>query len=118
VRSLFPDDAILDVLAPHGVHVRSEQVMTVFNYPKPGLMSTHGLGTLRKRLRKAYDVVIYLNTFQNGMSFDNVIRLARHVGTRVYEYQAGRHMREIKPEGFETTKIYSRRESSAVVNVA
>lgn len=118
VRSLFPDDAILDVLAPKGVHVKDNGVDRVFHYPKAGLMNVSGLGGLRKKLKKVYDVVLYLNTFQNGMSFDNVVRIARHCGSRVYEYQAGKHMREVKPQGFKTTEIYSRKATSAVANVA
>jgi hypothetical protein len=64
-------------------------------------------------LKRSYDLAIYLNTFQNGMSFDNVVRIARHSAAKVYEYQAGRQLREIKPEGYETTKLYSKTEGSA-----
>ena len=54
-------------------------------------------------------------TFQNGMSFDNVVRITRHNGAKVYEYQAGKHFREIKPEGDATTRLYSKKEGSATV---
>jgi hypothetical protein len=33
----------------------------------------------------------------------------------VYEYQAGKQFREIKPEGYATTKLYSKKEGSATV---
>ncbi len=78
-------------------------------------MSVRGLDRLRKPLGDAYDLAIYLNTFQNGMSFDNIVKIARHSGTKVYEYQAGRHMREVKSEGYQTREIYSKTAASATI---
>jgi hypothetical protein len=93
-------------------------VDAVYQYPTPGLMRVRGLGRLSRTLKKAYDVVFYLNTFQSGMSFDNIVNIARHCGKRVYEYQAGKQLREIKPAGYLTTKIYSKSEGSANVRAA
>lgn len=106
---------MLDALVSNGMQVQHPCLDRVFQYPSSGLMRVTRLGPLRKHLKKAYDLVIYLNTFQNGMSFDNVVRIARYCGARVYEYQAGEHMREVKPVGFKSTKLYSRREGSAKV---
>ena len=115
VRSLLPDGAALDVLASNGLHIDDPNVDHAFQYPDRGLMRVSRMGTLGKRLRKAYDLVFYLNTFQNGMSFENVIRIAKHCGTKVYEYQAGQHLREIKPEGYQTAEIYSKKKASATI---
>jgi hypothetical protein len=97
------------------VLVTDPNVDSVFHYPTHGLMRISGLGRLKTQLKKSYDLAIYLNTFQNGMSFDNIVRIARHSGAKVYEYQAGRQFREIKPEGYATTKLYSKKEGSATV---
>ncbi len=118
VRSLFPADAKLDALVPAAFQVSNPGVREVFQYPSPGLMRVRGLGRLAKQLKKAYDVVLYLNTFQSGMSFDNIVAIARHCGKRVYEYQAGKQLREIKSDGYSTTKIYSKSEGSATVRAA
>jgi anaerobic magnesium-protoporphyrin IX monomethyl ester cyclase len=115
VRALLPNDASLDALVPCGYQVIDANLNRVHQYPSPGLMHVRGLGRLNKTLKKAYDVVFYLNTFQSGMSFDNIVAIARHCGKRVYEYQAGKQLREIKPDGYSTTKIYSRSEGSANV---
>ncbi len=115
VRSLLPEGSVLDALVSNGMQVQHPCLDRVFQYPSSGLMRVTRLGPLRKHLKKAYDLVIYLNTFQNGMSFDNVVRIARYCGARVYEYQAGEHMREGKPVGFKSAKLYSRREGSAKV---
>ncbi len=115
VRGLLPDDTILEVLVSSGTRVNAASVDRVIEYPKPGLMQLAGLGRLRKQLRGAYDLVIYLNTFQNGMSFENVVKIARHAGGKVYEYQAGEHMREVKPAGYRVTELYSKSKGSATV---
>jgi hypothetical protein len=115
IRELLPEGSTLDVLASFGVLVTDPNVDSVFNYPAPGLMRITGLGRLKNQLRKSYDLAVYLNTFQNGMSFDNVVRIARHSGAKVYEYQAGKQFREIKPEGYATTKLYSKKEGSATL---
>ncbi len=117
VRSLLPDGAILDALVPNALQITDPNLDRVFQYPVPGLMRVSRLGPLRKQLKKAYDLVIYLNTFQNGMSFDNVVRIGRHCGSKVFEYQAGEFIREVKPEGYKTTELYSKTPRSAVVNV-
>lgn len=117
VRSLLPKGAILDALVPNAMQITDPNLDRVFQYPGSGLMRLSKLGSLHKKLKKAYDLVIYLNTFQNGMSFDNVVRIARHCGTKVYEYQAGDFMKEVKPVGYKTTEIYSKTKESAVVNV-
>ncbi len=118
VRSLLPADATLDALVPAGFNVDDSNLGAVYSYPSPGLMRVRGLGRLAKTLKKAYDVVFYLNTFQSGMSFDNVVAVARHCGKRVFEYQAGTQLREIKPDGYSTTKIYSKTQGSATVRAA
>lgn len=118
VRSLLPEDATLDALVASNYQVSDPNVNAVHQYPSPGLMRVRGLGRLAKTLKKAYDVVFYLNTFQSGMSFDNIVTVARHCGKRVYEYQAGKQLREIKPDGYSTTKIYSKTEGSANVRAA
>ena len=118
VRSLLPEDSTLDVFAPAGVLVTDPNVDSVFHYPAPGLMRMSGLGRLKSQFKKSYDLAIYLNTFQNGMSFENIVRIARHSGRKVYEYQAGKQLREIKPEGYATTKLYSKKEGSAHVRVS
>jgi pyruvate-formate lyase-activating enzyme len=115
LRELLPESATLDVLASTGVLVTDPAVDSVFHYPTFGLMRVSGLGRLKSQLKKSYDLAIYLNTFQNGMSFDNVVRIARHSGAKVYEYQAGKQFREIKPEGYVNTKLYSKKEGSATV---
>jgi len=115
LRELLPEAATLDVLASTGVLVTDPAVDSVFHYPTFGLMRVSGLGRLKSQLKKSYDLAIYLNTFQNGMSFDNVVRIARHCGAKVYEYQAGKQFREIKPEGYVATKLYSKKEGSATV---
>ena len=117
VRSLLPERSVLDVLVSTGVRVEDSAVDKTIEYPAPGLMSLGGLGRLRKPLRGSYDLAIYLNTFQNGMSFDNIVKIARHSGTKVYEYQAGGHMREVKSAGYRTTEIYSRTKASATARV-
>ena len=117
VRELLPEGSTLDVLASSGVFVADSSVDSVFHYPAPGLMQLNGLGRLRNPLKKSYDLAIYLNTFQNGMSFDNIVRIARHCAGKVYEYQAGRQLREIKPAGYGNTKLYSKKEGSAAVQV-
>jgi len=118
VRSLLPEGATLDALVPSGYQLENGNLNNIFQYPTPGLMKVRGLGRLTGKLRKAYDVAIYLNTFQSGMSFDNIVSIARHAGKKVYEYQAGRQLREIKPAGYTTTKIYSKKEGSAMARVA
>ncbi|MBI4472373.1 MAG: radical SAM protein [Acidobacteria bacterium] len=115
VRSLLPACAKLDALVPYGYQVSDPNLNAVLNYPSPGLMHVKGLRRLVKTLQKAYDAVLYLNTFQSGMSFDNVVAIARHCGTRIFEYQAGEQLREIMPE---VTKIYSKSEGSASVRAA
>jgi len=115
IRELLPEGSTLDVLASTGVLVTDPNVDSVFHYPAHGLMRISGLGRLKTQLKKSYDLAIYLNTFQNGMSFDNIVRIARHSGAKVYEYQAGRQFREVKPEGYATTKLYSKKEGSATV---
>ena len=89
----------------------------LFEYPTPGLMGVKGLGRLRKKLRQKYDLVLYLNSFQNGISFDNIVKIARHCGTRVYEYQTGQYLREVKPRGYRTTELYSKKAVSATISV-
>jgi hypothetical protein len=118
VRSLLPEDATLDALTSFGIHVTDSHLHTVYQYPSPGLMQVRGLGRLSAKLKKAYDIVLYLNTFQSGMSFANIVAIARHCGKRVYEYQAGAHLREIKPDGYATTKLYSRTQGSANVRAS
>lgn len=117
VRSLLPADAKLDALVAYGYRMSDPNLNEVYQYPSPGLMHVRGLRQLEKKLKQAYDVVFYLNTFQSGMSFDNVITVARHCGKRVYEYQADQQLREIKADGYSTTKIYSKTEGSANVRV-
>ncbi|HLQ76119.1 MAG TPA: radical SAM protein, partial [Terriglobia bacterium] len=117
IRSLLPEDATLDALVQCGFPATDPALSEVFQYPTPGLMHMRGLGRLASRLKKKYDVVFYLNTFQSGMSFDNVVRIARHCGKRVYEYQSGAQLREIKPAGYENTKLYSK-DDAANVRVA
>ena len=90
-------------------------VDTVFHYPAHGLMRISGLCRLKSQLKKSYDLAIYLNAFQNVMSFDNIVRIARHSGAKMYEYQAGKQFREFKPEGYATTKLNSKKEGSATV---
>lgn len=118
VRALLPRDARLDVLVSAGVQIADAHVDQVFQYPTPGLMKRHGLGYLGTKLKDAYDVVLYINTFQNGMSFDNIVSIARYCGKRVYEYQAGDTLREVKPAGYEVTRLYSKTEGSAAVRAA
>ncbi len=117
VKSLLPPDARLDVLVSCGMQAMGSAITQTFQYPTPGLMNVRGLGRLKKPLEKAYDLVLYLNTFQNGMSFDNIVGIARHCGGRVYEYQAGEALREVKPAGFEVTRLYSRSAGAAAVRV-
>jgi hypothetical protein len=105
----------MNVLASTGVLVTDPNVDSVFHYPAHGLMRISGLGRLKAQLKKSYDLAIYLNTFQSGMSLDNIVRIARHSGAKVYEYQAGKPFREIKPGGSATTKLYSKKDSSATV---
>ena len=52
------------------------------------------------------------------MSFDNIVKIARHSGTKVYEYQSGGHMREVKSEGYKTTELYSKTKGSATARVS
>ena len=118
VKSLLPEGSTLDVLVSTGVRVDDSAVDKIIEYPTPGLMSLKGLGRLRKPLRATYDLVLYLNTFQNGMSFDNIVKIARHSGTKVYEYQSGGHMREVKSEGYKTTELYSKTKGSATARVS
>jgi anaerobic magnesium-protoporphyrin IX monomethyl ester cyclase len=115
VRSLLPGNATLDALVQHGYPVTSALLNTVYQYPTPGLMHLRGMGRLAGRLKKQYDVVFYLNTFQSGMSFENIVRIARHCGKRVYEYQDGKQLREIKSDGYSTTELYSKTNGSASV---
>jgi radical SAM superfamily enzyme YgiQ (UPF0313 family) len=115
VRSLLPEDATLDALVQCGYPVTNPVLNTVFQYPSPGLMHVRGLGRLANLLKKKYDVVFYLNTFQSGMSFENILKIARHCGKRVYEYQQGEQLREIKPAGYGATNVYSKSNGSASI---
>lgn len=117
VRSLLPEGSVMDVLASTGVRIEDRAVDGVIEYPTPGLMSVQGLGRLRNSLRRRYDLVLYLNAFQSGMSFDNIVKIARHCGTKVYEYQAGQQMREVKADGYRTTELYSKKAASATIAV-
>ena len=117
VRSLLPTGSVLDVLVSSGVRIDDPAVDGLFEYPTPGLMGVKGLGRLRKKLRQKYDLVLYLNSFQNGISFDNIVKIARHCGTRVYEYQTGQYLREVKPRGYRTIELYSKKAVSATISV-
>ncbi len=117
LRSLLPPGAVLDVLVSSGVRVQDPALDRVIEYPEKGLMRPDRFRSEFPSMEKAYDVVIYLNTFQNPMSFDNVVAIARFTGARVYEYQAGTHMREVKPEGYRVTDLYSRSAGSATARV-
>jgi hypothetical protein len=118
VKSLLPEDATLDALVQCGYQMNDSNLKQVFSYPSQGLMHVRGLGRLGKSLKKRYDVVFYLNTFQSGMSFANIAALARYCGARVYEYQGGTQLREVKPEGYSITKLYAKSEGSASVRAA
>lgn len=117
LRSLLPRGAVLDVLVSSGVRVQDPAVDRVIEYREKGLMRLGRFRSDYPSMEKAYDIVIYLNTFQNPMSFDNVVGIARFSGSRVYEYQAGTHMREVKPEGYRVTGLYSRTPGSATAQV-
>jgi hypothetical protein len=115
VRALLPEGAVMDVLVSAGVRIEDPSVDRIIEYPTPGLMSLQGLGRLRKTMQQKYDLVIYLNAFQSGMSFDNIVKLARHCGAKIYEYQVGQYMREVKADGYRTTEIYSKKVASATI---
>lgn len=109
IRSLLPKNSVLDVLVSYGVRVENPDVDRTFEYPRPGLMKFSGFSReLKQRPGKAYDIAIYVNTLQTGLSFDNIVTIARGCAKRVYEYQAGQQLREIKPDLKSTAKIYSR----------
>lgn len=109
IRSLLPENSVQDVLVSRGVRVDNPDVNRTFEYSRPGLMRFNGFSReLKQQLVRAYDIVIYVNTLQTGLSFDNIVTIARNCGKRIYEYQAGQQLREVKADGYSTAKIYSR----------
>ena len=100
VKALLPSDSTLDVLVSRGVHVDHPDICNVFEYPHNGLMLFHRIpAAMKKKLKTAYDLVIYINTIQSNMNFDNILTIGRNCGKRVFEYRPEQKLKEMKQKG-------------------
>jgi anaerobic magnesium-protoporphyrin IX monomethyl ester cyclase len=108
IASLLPGDSIIDVLVSKGIRIHDPNVRHVYEFPIPGLMRFGGFSSsMKKRILNNYDLAIYLNTLQTGLSFENIVTIARNCAAKVYEYQAGKQFRLIKSSTGNKTKVLS-----------
>lgn len=108
IRSLLPENSALDVLVSKGIRVFNPNIRCAYEFPIPGLMRFSSLGSsLKQKLVRSYDMVIYINSLQTGLSFENIVTLARNCGEKVYEYQAGKQFRLVKNSSGTKAQIYS-----------
>ena len=104
----LPENSVLDVLVSKGIRVFNPNIRCTYEFPSPGLMRFNSLSSsLKQKLAKSYDMAIYINCLQTGLSFENIVTLARNCGEKVYEYQAGKQFRLVKSGSGTKSQIYS-----------
>jgi anaerobic magnesium-protoporphyrin IX monomethyl ester cyclase len=108
IRSLLPENSVIDVLVSKGIQMHNPHVRKVYEFPNPGLMRFSSLATsTKKKIFKSYDLVIYINTLQTGLSFENIVGIANNCADKVYEYQAGKQFRRITPGIGDKSRVLS-----------
>ena len=96
VRALLPTGSQLDLLAPYGLNIEHSALDKKIEYPYPGMMQYNRLPAEKKKQLKGYDIVIYLNTVQSNMNFDNIVTIGQNCGKRIFEYRPGGKLKEAK----------------------
>lgn len=96
IKELFPQ-ATIDILVAKGSESYHESIREVFVYPKQGLMQYSKIPlNIKNAIQGHYDFVIYLNAMQSNMNFDNVVRIAKKCGSRVFEMRPGLKFKEVR----------------------